>query len=110
MLLFWGSIVVRGCTPFSEDTWTKSFSIGSIEFLFALPCARCKMITVNPSLGEWDDDEDDTLRSAMRSFRKGEDLGYVDPPSWKEKTFFGIHIAASKFGGIVKVEDELCVA
>jgi len=44
------SLVIRGCTPFEEDTW-KSFRIGETIFHIAKPCSRCVTTTVDQSTG-----------------------------------------------------------
>ncbi len=44
------NLVIRGCTPFEEDTW-KSFRVGETIFHIAKPCSRCVTTTVDQSTG-----------------------------------------------------------
>lgn len=45
------NLVVRGCTPFAEDSW-KVIQIGGLRFKVVKPCARCVIPTVDPATGE----------------------------------------------------------
>jgi MOSC domain-containing protein len=40
------NLVVRGCEPFAEDTWSR-ISIGEIEMAIVKPCARCVVTTID---------------------------------------------------------------
>lgn len=45
------NIVVTGCGPYEEDTWTRIL-IGGVEFHAAGPCERCAIITTDQHTGE----------------------------------------------------------
>ncbi len=40
------NLVVRGCEPFAEDTWTR-IRIGEVELAVVKPCARCVVTTID---------------------------------------------------------------
>jgi uncharacterized protein YcbX len=40
------NIVVRGCEPFAEDTWSR-IRVGKIEMAVVKPCARCVVTTID---------------------------------------------------------------
>lgn len=40
------NIVVRGCDPFAEDTWSR-ICIGGVEMAVVKPCARCLVTTID---------------------------------------------------------------
>ena len=40
------NLVVRGVTPFAEDSW-QQISIGSVTFDLVKSCARCKITTID---------------------------------------------------------------
>lgn len=40
------NLVVRGCEPFAEDTWSR-IKIGQIEMAVVKPCARCVVTTID---------------------------------------------------------------
>lgn len=50
MTQFRPNLVVAGTAAHAEDAW-KRIRIGEVEFLVDAPCARCKMITVDPTTG-----------------------------------------------------------
>jgi hypothetical protein len=54
MQRFRPNIVVAGCLPFAEDSWTD-VRIGDVRFHVAKPCPRCVMTTVDPVRGIIDD-------------------------------------------------------
>lgn len=41
------NLVVTGCAPHAEDTWTR-FRIGGAVFRAVKPCARCQVTTIDP--------------------------------------------------------------
>lgn len=45
------NFVVTGGEPFEEDTW-NNFTIGSIDFRAAKPCARCVVTTIDQATAE----------------------------------------------------------
>lgn len=47
MSQFRPNVVVNGCDPFAEDSWTH-IRIGEVEFDVVKPCSRCVMTTYNP--------------------------------------------------------------
>lgn len=40
------NLVVKGCEPFAEDTWTR-IRIGNVEVAVVKPCARCVVTTID---------------------------------------------------------------
>ena len=40
------NLVVKGCTPFAEDTWNR-IRIGNVELAVVKPCARCEVTTID---------------------------------------------------------------
>lgn len=44
------NLVIAGCEPFEEDNW-KTIKIGTCVFKAIKPCARCRIITVDPDMG-----------------------------------------------------------
>lgn len=51
MMQFRPNLVVKGNTPFEEDTW-KRIRIGQVEFENVKPCVRCIFTTLNPKTAE----------------------------------------------------------
>jgi len=45
------NIVVAGCGPYDEDTWTR-IRIGNVELHAAGPCERCTILTTDQHTGE----------------------------------------------------------
>jgi uncharacterized protein YcbX len=45
------NVVVRGASPFAEDTW-KQLRIGAVETICAATCVRCVIISVNQDTGK----------------------------------------------------------
>lgn len=45
------NIVVRGCPPYAEDSWTE-MTIGAIRFRAVKPCSRCATTTVDQATAE----------------------------------------------------------
>jgi uncharacterized protein YcbX len=44
------NLVISGSCPFEEDTW-KRICIGKVPFAVVKPCARCRVINVDPATG-----------------------------------------------------------
>jgi len=40
------NIVVKGCEPFTEDTWNQ-IQIGDVQLAIVKPCARCEVTTID---------------------------------------------------------------
>ena len=40
------NVVVKGCEPFTEDTWNR-IKIGSVKLAVVKPCARCMVTTID---------------------------------------------------------------
>ncbi|XP_052212414.1 molybdenum cofactor sulfurase-like [Dreissena polymorpha] len=71
---FRANLVVRGCSPFEEDTWS-SVQIGKLHFQSQGQCSRCQMVCMDQSSGE----------------RSGEPLKTL--AVWRGKKIpFGIHL------------------
>jgi len=49
-LHFRPNIVIKGDTPFIEDSWSR-IKIGEVEFEVSKPCSRCLFINVDPKTG-----------------------------------------------------------
>jgi len=47
---FRANIVIDGCEPYAEDTWT-ALEIDGVDFRVAKPCARCVVITTDQQRG-----------------------------------------------------------
>jgi len=47
------NIVISGCTPHAEDSWSN-ISIGEARFLISGPCNRCPMVNINQKTGKQD--------------------------------------------------------
>jgi uncharacterized protein YcbX len=45
------NVVVTGCAPWEEDTWTRVL-VGGVPFRVAKPCGRCTIITTDQRTGE----------------------------------------------------------
>ncbi|XP_039019037.1 mitochondrial amidoxime reducing component 2-like, partial [Hibiscus syriacus] len=54
------NILVRGCEPFSEDTWTK-MKIGQFSFDGVKLCTRCKVPTINQDTATAGPEPNETL-------------------------------------------------
>lgn len=44
------NLVVRGAPPFAEDGW-RELAAGSVRFFVRKPCARCRIVDVDPDRG-----------------------------------------------------------
>lgn len=51
MRRFRPNLVVTGCQPFAEDSWTK-IRIGGIVFRIVKPCSRCVIPNIDPDTAE----------------------------------------------------------
>jgi uncharacterized protein YcbX len=49
------NIVIRDCEPYAEDGWGE-FTISTVRFRTAKPCARCRVITVDQKTAAVDDE------------------------------------------------------
>lgn len=69
---FRANIIVRGCTPFEEDTWSR-FRIGTIDFMGLARCPRCKVTTVDQKTLKYDENFEpvNTLRKINGNGTKG---------------------------------------
>jgi uncharacterized protein YcbX len=45
------NLVVEGGAPWEEDSW-RSVAVGAAQFRTPKPCARCKVVTIDPSSAE----------------------------------------------------------
>lgn len=84
------NFVVKGCTPYEEDSWRK-FGLGTARFEGVKPCARCVVPTVNPITAERGVEP---LR-ALNTFRKQ-----------NGKVYFGQNVLALS-SGLVCERDEI---
>jgi uncharacterized protein YcbX len=113
MLNFRPNIVVEGgFKPFEEDFWkeiefassdTDAEEARSIEMKVVKPCSRCKMPTVDPALGVFDESNQPTR--TMATFRTGAKIGF-DNKKWSGEVFFGQNLDhGSRETGCLKVGD-----
>lgn len=59
------NVVVKGCEPFAEDTWTR-IRIGEIKMAIVKPCARCVVTTIDKETLEQNKEPLKTLASYRR--------------------------------------------
>jgi uncharacterized protein YcbX len=59
------NLVVRGCEPFAEDTWSR-VRIGDVEMAVVKPCARCVVTTIDKGTLERSKEPLKTLASYRR--------------------------------------------
>lgn len=67
MLRFRPNIVLRGTQPWEEDDW-KAIQIGNAVFRTPKPCARCTVVTIDPTTGS----EGKEPLKTLSTFRKKE--------------------------------------
>ena len=92
------NVVVKGASPFEEDGW-KRVRIGNGEFEIAKRCTRCKVVTVDPDTGKYDEENQPT--ETLREFRR-----------FGQTVCFGQNIfpvGLGKEGGVLSVGDVLTV-
>lgn len=88
MAQFRPNVVVSGVDAYAEDGWRR-IRIGDVVFRVDAPCARCVMITVDPSGGERRTDGE-PMRTLL-SYRKGEG----------NNVYFGQNLVAENDGELV---------
>jgi uncharacterized protein YcbX len=69
MKRFRPNLVVRGCEPYAEDSWSR-IRIGEITFRVAKPCSRCVVTTIDPDTAEKGAEPLKTLRGYRRRDNK----------------------------------------
>jgi hypothetical protein len=69
MAHFRPNLVIAGCEPFEEDTWTE-IQIGAVRLSLVKRCARCIFTTVDPVTGI-PQPEGEPLRT-LRTYRRAE--------------------------------------
>lgn len=69
------NLVVSGCPPFAEDTWSR-FRIGEIVFRAAGPCARCIMTTTDQATAERGKEPLRTLATYRRDAKDPTDVNF----------------------------------
>lgn len=102
------NIVVRNCTAFAEDSWTK-VTIGGVEMSVARLCTRCILPNTHPITGVRDNNL--SVTKVLREFRSGNDLG-IEGEDMAMTTYFGVHLDSHNFGNkedIVRVGDKVPV-
>jgi uncharacterized protein len=65
MARFRPNIVVTGCPPFAEDSWS-ALTFGEVRFRVVKPCARCVVVNTDQLTGERDAEPLRTLASFRR--------------------------------------------
>jgi uncharacterized protein len=88
------NLVVTGCDPFAEDTWTR-VRIGEVTFHTAGPCARCIMTTTDQRSGERGKEP---LRT-LATFRRDE----TEPT----KINFGVNLINERKTGTIRLGDRV---
>lgn len=78
------NIVVDGCLPFAEDSWSN-IRIGTTTFRIVKPCSRCVIPNINPKTAKRETEPSKTLAS----YRKQD-----------SKIFFGQNVIANGYGDI----------
>jgi uncharacterized protein len=92
MARFRTNLVVSGCEPFAEDTWTR-LKIGEVTFRAAGLCARCIMTTTDQSSG----DRGKEPLHTMATFRRDQ----TEP----SKINFGLNLINENKTGTIRVGD-----
>ncbi len=93
-LRFRANLIVEGSDSFEEDTW-EEISIRSVHLFGAKPCARCKLINVEPATGQVDKGG---MLKALATFRQKDN-----------KVYFGQQMVPITLGTI-QVGDEVIVS
>jgi len=84
MLRFRPNIVVSGCEPFAEDSWS-TIQVGDAILNIVKPCSRCVIPSIDPRTAQRGDEPTQTLKT----FRRGV-CGQTD-----KKLYFGQNVIAS---------------
>lgn len=97
MTRFRPNIVVAGAPPFEEDSW-KTFNVSGSQFSVASQCVRCKVVTVDPDTGIYDEHNQPTV--ALKQIR-----------SFGKTVCFGQNVIPSKFsqGSSLSVGDVVTI-
>jgi uncharacterized protein YcbX len=69
MIRFRPNLVVKGCGPFAEDTWSR-LRIGDLTMRVAKPCSRCIITTIDPLTAERGSEPLQTLSQFRRRGNK----------------------------------------
>lgn len=91
------NLVVAGCGPYAEDTWTR-VRIGDVVFRNAGPCARCPITTTDQETAERGKEPLKTLANYRRD------------PADPTNVNFGINLIHETKRGVVRVGDTVQVA
>lgn len=83
------NLVVSGCAPYAEDGWTR-IRIGAVLFRVVTSCARCVIVTVDPSTGE-------RGREPLRTL-----AGYR---TVEKRVLLGQNLIHDSIGGVLRVGD-----
>ena len=92
------NVVVKGAPAFEEDGW-KRVRIGNGEFEIAKRCKRCKVVTVDPETGKYDEENQPT--ETPREFRR-----FGQTVCFSQIIF---PVGLGKKGGVLSVGDTLTV-
>lgn len=69
------NLVVAGCAPYAEDTWTR-LRVGDVVFRSAGPCARCVVTTTDQSTAERGKEPLRTLATYRRDAANPTDVNF----------------------------------
>jgi len=70
------------------------------------PCDRCKVPTIDPATGLFDENNEPTR--TMKSFRSGKALGFTND-KWQERVFFCMNASNESVEGTISVGDRVDV-
>ena len=110
MLHFRPNVVVAtgGWAGFAEDTWRRiAFHGGDDAPLYmnvVKPCDRCKVPTIDPATGTFDENNEPTR--TMATFRSGKALGF-QKDKWQDRIFFCMNASNESNEGTVSVGDRV---
>jgi uncharacterized protein YcbX len=90
------NLVLAGCRPFEEDSWTR-LRIGEVEFRSAGPCSRCVITVTDQLTGERGVEPLRTLASFRRNPDESGDVN------------FGTNLLNESKSGVLRVGDPVTV-
>jgi uncharacterized protein len=90
------NLVLAGCRPFEEDSWTR-LRIGEVEFRSAGPCSRCVITVTDQLTGERGVEPLRTLASFRRD------------PDEPGDVIFGTNLLNESKSGVLRVGDPVTV-
>jgi len=95
------SFAIDGCKAYDEEIF-KRIKIGDTTFRNVKPCNRCVLTTIDPETGIKDGIEPLQTLKTYKQMTKPEDRKLEG-----ESPVFGVHLAADKYGQLIKVGDPI---